>query len=110
MAGFWNPTCVLRLASAIRVLAVHDLRLRGVQLQSQEPEPLGERGLQLPGLLLGVARSRHLGLWNGQGQQSPRWRHSTTDRAIFRISDVMPAATRGLPIGNRRSCRQANAN
>jgi hypothetical protein len=33
-----------------------------------------------------------------------------TDRAIFRISDVMPAATRGLPIGNRRSCRQANAN
>jgi hypothetical protein len=26
-----------------------------VQLKSQEPEPLGERGLQLPGLLLGIA-------------------------------------------------------
>ena len=46
---------VLRFASAIRVLAVHDLRLRGVQLKSQEPEPLGKRGLQLPGLLLGIA-------------------------------------------------------
>ena len=46
---------MLRLASTLRVLAVHDLRLHGVQPQSQEPEPLGERGLQLPGLLLGVA-------------------------------------------------------
>jgi 5-formyltetrahydrofolate cyclo-ligase len=26
-----------------------------VQLEPQEPEPLGERGLQLPGLFLGVA-------------------------------------------------------
>jgi hypothetical protein len=46
---------VLRLASAFRVLAVHDLRLPRVQLEPQGPEPLGERVPQPPGLLLGVA-------------------------------------------------------
>jgi hypothetical protein len=46
---------VLRLASAVRVLAVHDLRLPRVQLKAHRPEPLGERVPQLPGLRLGIA-------------------------------------------------------
>ena len=45
---------VLRLASAIRVLAVHDLRLRRVQLKPRDPS-LSASGLQLPGWFLGVA-------------------------------------------------------
>jgi hypothetical protein len=46
---------VLRLASAFRVLAVHDLRLVGVQFESNGPEPLGEVGQQMPCLTLGCA-------------------------------------------------------
>ena len=38
-----------------RVFAVHDLRLVGVQLESQGPEPFSECGPQMPGLVLGVA-------------------------------------------------------
>jgi hypothetical protein len=43
---------VLIAASALRVLAVHDLRLAGVQLQAQGPEPVGDGGQKIPGLLL----------------------------------------------------------
>src|SRR5664280_2234020 len=46
---------VLRLGSTVRVLAVHDLRLVGVQLQSNGPEPLGEVSQQISGLTLGCA-------------------------------------------------------
>src|SRR5664280_1861091 len=46
---------VLRLPSAFRVLAVHDLRLVGVQLESNGPESLGEVGQQMSGLTLGCA-------------------------------------------------------
>src|SRR5439155_7575235 len=46
---------VLEVPWAVRVLAVHDLRLHGVQLQAQGPKPLGDGGLQLAGLILGVA-------------------------------------------------------
>jgi hypothetical protein len=46
---------VLEVSPAVRVLAVHDLRLPGVQLQAQGPEPLGDGGPQFPGLVLAVA-------------------------------------------------------
>src|SRR5664280_2455943 len=46
---------VLRLGSTVRVLAVHSLRLVGVQLQSNGPEPLGEVSQQISGLTLGCA-------------------------------------------------------
>ena len=46
---------MLRGPPASRVLAVHDFRLPGVQLQTQGPEPLGDGGPQLAGLLLAVA-------------------------------------------------------
>src|SRR5206468_11568787 len=40
---------------AVRVLAEHDLRLPGMQLQAQGPEPRGDRGQQLVGLVPAVA-------------------------------------------------------
>src|SRR5262249_26997017 len=46
---------VLEVSPAVRVLAVHDLRLHGGQLKTQGPEPLSDGGPQHPGLLLGVA-------------------------------------------------------
>ena len=46
---------VPRIPPAVRILAVHDLRLHRVQLKTQGPEPLGDRGPQLAGLLLAVA-------------------------------------------------------
>src|SRR6266566_2420592 len=46
---------VLEVAWAVRVLAVHDLRLHGVQLEAKSPEPTGDGGPQRPGLFLGVA-------------------------------------------------------
>jgi hypothetical protein len=46
---------VLEVSPAVRVLAVHDLRLIGVQLEPQGPEPLGKCGPQLERLRLGVA-------------------------------------------------------
>ena len=42
---------------AVRVLAVHDLRLRRVQLKAQGPEPRGDGGPQMQGLFLAVAVS-----------------------------------------------------
>jgi hypothetical protein len=39
----------------LRAWHTHDLRLHGVQLQAQGPEPLGDGGPQLAGLVLGVA-------------------------------------------------------
>jgi hypothetical protein len=38
--------CVLGVSPAVRVLAVHDLRLTGVQLEPRGPGPLGKRGPQ----------------------------------------------------------------
>ena len=46
---------VLEVSRAVSVLAVRDLRLRGVQLQAQGPEPRGDGGPQLAGLVLAVA-------------------------------------------------------
>src|SRR5204863_1037824 len=46
---------VLEVSPAVRVLAVHDLRLHRVQLKAQGPEPLSDGGPQHPGLVLGVA-------------------------------------------------------
>src|SRR5215207_4141698 len=46
---------VLRLPSAVRVLAVHDLRLVGVQLEAQGPEPVRDGGPQRSGPFLRVA-------------------------------------------------------
>ena len=43
------------VSPAVRVLAVHDLRLHGVQLKAQGPEPLGDGDPQHPGLVLSVA-------------------------------------------------------
>src|SRR5580704_7199421 len=40
---------------AVRVFAVHDLRLHGMQLKPQGPEPDGDGGPQFPGLVLAVA-------------------------------------------------------
>ena len=51
---------VLVAALAVRVLAVHDLRLVGVQLETQGPEPFGDGGPQLSGLFLGVAVSNNV--------------------------------------------------
>ena len=51
---------VLRLVTAVRVFAVHDLRLVAMQLKAQGPEPLNEAGPQLSGLLLGVAVDDHI--------------------------------------------------
>ena len=51
---------MLRLVTALRVFAVHDLRLVGVQLKAQRPEPLNKIGPQLLGLLLGVAVDDHI--------------------------------------------------
>ena len=51
---------VLRLITAVRVFAVHDLRLVGMQLKAQGPEPLNEAGAELSGLLLGVAVDDHI--------------------------------------------------
>jgi len=48
---------VLEVSPAVRVLAEHDLRLRGMQLQAQGPEPPGDGGPQLAGLVLAVAVS-----------------------------------------------------
>src|SRR5436190_9394521 len=46
---------VLEAAWAVRVFAVHDLRLRGVQLKAQRPESLSDGGPQYPRLVLSVA-------------------------------------------------------
>jgi hypothetical protein len=46
---------VLLVPSAFRVLAGHDLRLLGVHLESQGPEPFSECYPQMQGLGLGVA-------------------------------------------------------
>ena len=51
---------MLRLVTAVRVFAVHDLRLVGMQLKAQGPEPLNKVGPQLLGLLLGVAVDDHI--------------------------------------------------
>ena len=51
---------MLRLVTALRVFAVHDLRLVGMQLKAPGPEPLSEIGPQLLGLLLGVAADDHI--------------------------------------------------
>jgi hypothetical protein len=48
---------VLEVSLAVRVFAVHDLRLHGVQLKTQGPEPRGDGGPRLAGLFLGVAVS-----------------------------------------------------
>jgi hypothetical protein len=46
---------VLITSPAVRILTEHELRLLGVQLQAQGPEPLSNRGPQFVGLILGVA-------------------------------------------------------
>ena len=46
---------MLRDPAAVRVLAVHDLRLVGVQLESNRPEPFSECQPTDSGLCLGVA-------------------------------------------------------
>ena len=51
---------MLRLITAVRVFAVHDLRLVGMQLKAQGPEPRSEVGAELSGLLLGVAVDDHI--------------------------------------------------
>ena len=51
---------MLRLVTALRVFAVQVLRLVGMQLKAQRPEPLDEAGAQLSGLLLGVAADDHI--------------------------------------------------
>ena len=51
---------VLRLVTALRVFAVQVLRLVGMQLKAQGPEPLNEAGAELLGLLLGVAADDHI--------------------------------------------------
>src|SRR5580704_1942265 len=51
---------VLEVPPAVRVLAVHDLRLHGMQLKTQGPEPLGDGGPQMAGLFLGVAVSDNI--------------------------------------------------
>ena len=51
---------MLRGPPAVRVLAVHDLRLVRVQLESQGPEPFSECGPQIQGLGLGVAVDHHI--------------------------------------------------
>ncbi|MFT7648732.1 MAG: hypothetical protein ACI8Y4_003484 [Candidatus Poriferisodalaceae bacterium] len=51
---------VRRVASAIRVFAVHDLRLVGVQLKANRPEPLNEIGPKISGLFLGVTVDDHI--------------------------------------------------
>src|SRR6516162_7744518 len=43
--------------SLLRAWRTHDLRLAGMQLKTQGPEPLGDGGPQLAGLVLGVAVS-----------------------------------------------------
>src|SRR5258708_19874249 len=45
----------LEVSPAVRVFAVHDLRLHGMQLKTQRPEPLSDGGPQRPGLVLSVA-------------------------------------------------------
>src|SRR5439155_12310229 len=51
---------VLVVPSALRVFAVHDLRLVGMQLEAERPEAAGDGGPELPGLLLGVAVDNHV--------------------------------------------------
>ena len=51
---------MLRLVTALRVFAVHDLRLVAMQLKAQRPEPLNKIGPQALGLLLGVAVDDHI--------------------------------------------------
>src|SRR5258708_11744966 len=46
---------MLRVSPAFRVFAVHDLRLVGVQLEAEGPEPSGDRSPETSGLRLGVA-------------------------------------------------------
>jgi hypothetical protein len=43
---------VLGIPSAVRVLAVHDLRLVGVQFEAQGPKPLGNGSPEIMGLFL----------------------------------------------------------
>ena len=51
---------MLRLVTAVRVFAVQVLRLVGMQLKAQGPEPRSEAGAELLGLLLGVAADDHI--------------------------------------------------
>ena len=53
-------TGVLRLPGPVRVLAVHNLRLRRVQLQTQRPEPVGDGSPQFVGPRLGSAVGDHV--------------------------------------------------
>jgi hypothetical protein len=46
---------VLRCPRAIRALAEHDFGLLGVQLEAECPEPFGDGGPKIAGLVLGVA-------------------------------------------------------
>ena len=46
---------VLRFAPVVRVLAVDDLGLLGMQLEAERPEPVGDEGQKPSGLFLGVA-------------------------------------------------------
>ena len=55
---------VLEVPPAVRVFAVHDLRLHGMQLKTQGPGPRGDGGPQLAGLVLAVAvRNNVIRLW-----------------------------------------------
>ncbi len=51
---------VLVTSSASRIFAIHDLRLVGVQLETQGPEPLGDSSPQCSGLPLRVAMGDHI--------------------------------------------------
>src|SRR5208283_3567051 len=51
---------LLEVSPAVRVFAVHDPRLPGMQLQAQGPEPLGDGGPQLAGLVLAIAVSDNI--------------------------------------------------
>ena len=48
---------MLRFPRPVRVLAEHDLRLLGVQLEAECPEPGGDRVPQRAGLILRIAVS-----------------------------------------------------
>src|SRR5437588_11298554 len=51
---------VLRISSAVRVFAVHDLGLLGAQFEAQGPEPLGDSSPQWSGLKLSGAVDNHV--------------------------------------------------
>ena len=51
---------VLRMRSAVAVFAVQDLRLIGVQLKAQGPEPGSDSGPKVTGLFLVVAMGNYV--------------------------------------------------